>query len=872
MITYISNNCANLHFFFKENREYDHPMIGCLFVNDEDYINFCTNFLYYMSVEPIFGEPRKNSKWAIQNKGIWYKHDEIKIPYPVMYLENIEIHWIHETDSNILLEKYKRRRERFLDIKPITVFILSCCDLCNDHTEEEHSKLVSKFLEIKTSIYITREHSDITNNITALNRIELMNGWINETRDRNKSHIPLIHFLENECNDKFLMYEKILKLNNFEIKSISCSTDIHIKNSYIIHPTKEDLHIVIYYISEHFCKIIVRRLDNNCGWDNPIFIKLGKDDIIIPKTHKNYLEYKTKTIEFLEPVTYIEQKIPKVIIQTSENNECKNILQNNAMMTFIELNPEYEYKFFNNIDRRQFIKTFYDLSVVEAYDILVPGAFKADLFRYCYLYIHGGCYFDFKMILRKPLREIIKPTDSFLVCSDYDKNNTMDKNYSKSYLNSLIFSEKNNKVLKDMIYKCVENILHKQEYFINSIETKGCTDILDLTGPTLFYKVLHNTISLENIQFKHFIINNNESLYKNFVIVDFDTKQIICTKTYTTEVSPSHYSILWNKKELFYKNKRIINDYKIYVYPHIYNDIFEFTLNSRILTVNRYDGGWWLDLNIKIINNTSSKEQIVNVGRGQPPKIVLLNDNIFRHESNLSNVFYENTVKSDDIKTTDIIIAITSIIHVSDFPMGNNEKRSLVSPRDRFTQTIDQINMVRKHIPSATIILLEMSLNLPDIELQELSLLCDYIIRYNSDLSFFYCQKHHNKSLGEMHVMIHLGNIIENKDFKWFCKLNGRYKFTTKFNIQKFLNDCPTSNCIKGNGRLKILSQTIFYSIPKRYYKLYKEHFNVWLDTNTTEPVEHIFTMFLECIKTIKLVDTLDIEGIGAAHGLHMIF
>ena len=36
------------------------------------------------------------------------------------------------------------------------------------------------------------------------------------------------------------------------------------------------------------------------------------------------------------------------------------------------------------------------------------GPHKADLFRYCYLYINGGLYLDIKIELIKPLSEIFK--------------------------------------------------------------------------------------------------------------------------------------------------------------------------------------------------------------------------------------------------------------------------------------------------------------------------------------------------------------------------------------------------------------------------------------------------------------------------------
>ena len=73
----------------------------------------------------------------------------------------------------------------------------------------------------------------------------------------------------------------------------------------------------------------------------------------------------------------------------------------------MELNPEYSYVFYNNDDCIQFIKDNFDESVMIAYNHLRPNAYKADLFRYCYMYIHGGCYFDNKYIPRKSLKKIM---------------------------------------------------------------------------------------------------------------------------------------------------------------------------------------------------------------------------------------------------------------------------------------------------------------------------------------------------------------------------------------------------------------------------------------------------------------------------------
>lgn len=54
----------------------------------------------------------------------------------------------------------------------------------------------------------------------------------------------------------------------------------------------------------------------------------------------------------------------------------------------------------------------------EAYDALIPGAFKADLFRYCVLFIHGGIYADVDVLLETKLDQAIDDDVGFMVPLD----------------------------------------------------------------------------------------------------------------------------------------------------------------------------------------------------------------------------------------------------------------------------------------------------------------------------------------------------------------------------------------------------------------------------------------------------------------------
>jgi mannosyltransferase OCH1-like enzyme len=59
-------------------------------------------------------------------------------------------------------------------------------------------------------------------------------------------------------------------------------------------------------------------------------------------------------------------------------------------------NPEFTHHLFSDEECREFIETKFDKEVLDAYDGLIPGAFKADLWRYCVLYENGGVYLDIK--------------------------------------------------------------------------------------------------------------------------------------------------------------------------------------------------------------------------------------------------------------------------------------------------------------------------------------------------------------------------------------------------------------------------------------------------------------------------------------------
>lgn len=79
------------------------------------------------------------------------------------------------------------------------------------------------------------------------------------------------------------------------------------------------------------------------------------------------------------------------------------------------LNPEYTYKLYNERMIREFFEREFPPTYLEAYDLLLPKAFKVDFWRYAVLYKFGGVYADSKMTLLVPLRQLIRPQDRVIL-------------------------------------------------------------------------------------------------------------------------------------------------------------------------------------------------------------------------------------------------------------------------------------------------------------------------------------------------------------------------------------------------------------------------------------------------------------------------
>jgi mannosyltransferase OCH1-like enzyme len=410
-----------------------------------------------------------------------------------------------------------------------------------------------------------------------------------------------------------------------------------ISNRYQIkkHPHKDDFNIIIYYINQNECEIIVRRLDDDNPWGQNLQLilydvnQLSFEIVDIGSSDQNFKIFNYKTFIDLEIFNPSENNIPKIIVQTNDLNNYENLQHFNAIQSLLELNPNYNYFYFNGIDRREYIKNNMDSKILTTYDKIVSKTFKADFFRYIYLYLNGGCYFDHKFLLKKSIDKFIKTDFNNVLCRDIGEHKLQ---------NGIIMAKPKEQFLLNMIEQiCIH--VDKKFYGIGPLEP---------TGPLLLFKKAHH----QNVYLR-FTYGSPTKNYKEETIIVHSTNEIIGHRYYNQYYQKrkyEEYGKLWQARLIYSHSIHEINDtYKIIVKPnsfeiveklplkkeyklkktnnyhsnltkshgwHIINDTFSFELIDNELITTRTDQsfGWGQDLKIILLNVITSNSREINIG------------------------------------------------------------------------------------------------------------------------------------------------------------------------------------------------------------------------------------------------------------------
>lgn len=254
-------------------------------------------------------------------------------------------------------------------------------------------------------------------------------------------------------------------------------------------------------------------------------------------------------------------EIPKTIYMTYKDNPPVRVFDR-----WIQLNPEYSIDFSLDKDCIDFLNSNFGKDISDLFKNIWGGMFKADLWRLCKLYIHGGVYADIDIVPFVPIHRFTDDSCTFTSCISAYENSifqafikTTPKNPLVlacliSFLQNSAYAESGNKLPTFDMFNCIKHNISN-------------TDIL----PEFKYRI--NKVKI------HIRIGSSNSNIKYIYLYYF----------------PSDIK------------------YSIHLITNMYGDIFKFDIQNNILMIKRTDsaGGWAADHEIDICISSYQKIQLL---------------------------------------------------------------------------------------------------------------------------------------------------------------------------------------------------------------------------------------------------------------------
>lgn len=358
-----------------------------------------------------------------------------------------------------------------------------------------------------------------------------------------------------------------------------------------------------------------------------------------------------------KPSIKTDHVIPLNIFQTWNTLDLPQKMKENIELLKRQ-NPEFTHYLYDDEMCREFIKNNFDEDVVYSFDKLIPGAYKADLWRYCVIYIKGGIYLDIKYNCVNNFK-LIELTDK-----EYYVKDRLHCGIIGIY-QALLVNLPRNKIL----YNCINDIVKNVKNCIY-----GCSELI-ITGPHLLSKYFNN-VEINDISFEFDgknILFENKAILTTYKEYRHEQGQLNGDGGMNYDIKNKYYKTFWNVKNIY--NYPILNSKKTHNYTrYIYKIILgkQVKLYSGTPTIIKMSNNSYL-INIRWINYNynvdGSKKIIPKQWISINSKFLLdlsfnqISEEIFLEE-NFDNVKSHNAIGLEDIRIfnyEDTIYYISSI-------------------------------------------------------------------------------------------------------------------------------------------------------------------------------------------------------------------
>ena len=254
-----------------------------------------------------------------------------------------------------------------------------------------------------------------------------------------------------------------------------------------------------------------------------------------------YIYQKNKNYEMFQG-----NEVPHYFFQIwiNEENTIPELIKNNFENIENE-NPGFKCEMYDKNDCIQFLEDYFEEDVQKAYNKIIPGAFKADLMRYCILYEKGGIYLDAKM---KPINgfKLVDVTNKEYFVRDFNTT-------GGGVCNGFMVCKKGNPKILNAINQIVKNV--NEKYYGESS--------LEPTGPLLLKKMFTED-EMKNFDFEFTIHPNSPDPDKAILIIsrereNYDKAILIKDETLVIEQTKNrkekNYGDLWSEQNIYkYEN------------------------------------------------------------------------------------------------------------------------------------------------------------------------------------------------------------------------------------------------------------------------------------------------------------------------------
>jgi len=176
---------------------------------------------------------------------------------------------------------------------------------------------------------------------------------------------------------------------------------------------------------------------------------------------------------------FFQEMIPRNIIQSWKTHTLPKGLDR-QVDHIKKINPTYSYKLYDDEECRRFLEDEFGTDYAEAFDDLIPGAFKCDLWRYAMLYAHGGVYMDIDLEELVPLDQIISPTDRLVTVVD----RKLPEAFRCALYQAFLAVEPRHPIMKMALETSLKNVVQRKPVYKKTL--------FDITGPVVLGRALND--------------------------------------------------------------------------------------------------------------------------------------------------------------------------------------------------------------------------------------------------------------------------------------------------------------------------------------------------------------------------------------------